>query len=144
MCPEYQVGEEGTRSRGRSGCRWTLGLGRAEITVGGGGLLCPASEQSQGSRWTVLRGPSLAWALARRCRGRSGIPSPSATQQPNERRLWGAEAERGTLISSLTGSCSMMDGRRQKDVHYYGAVSEDCTLISMTGNCTLMGDVVNP
>lgn len=111
---------------------------------GGGGLLCPASEQSQGSRWTVLRGPSLAWALARRCRGRSGIPSPSATQQPNERRLWGAEAERGTLISSLTGSCSMMDGRRQKDVHYYGAVSEDCTLISMTGNCTLMGDVVNP
>lgn len=53
-------------------------------------------------------------------------------------------AESSTVISSLTGRCSMMDGRCFKDVHYYGGVSEDCTLISMTGNCTLMGDVVNP
>lgn len=70
MCPEYQVGEEGTRSRGRSGCRWTLGLGRAEITVGGGGAPLPCVRAEPGIAMDSPAGPELGLGAGEALQGK--------------------------------------------------------------------------
>lgn len=117
MCPEYQVGEKGTGAAAdrapppdprlrRSGDRCAGGRGSLALRPNRAG---DSNVQSRGAR-------SLAWPLWRGAAwdGRRTLCT-SATQQPNERRpdsSGGVEAESGTLISSLTGSCSMMDGRR--------------------------------